>query len=228
VAKILDPSLILDAPELRAERARLERGVYMAARETVAEAARALELDLEEATKGAAKGNLFRAWKSQTFPRSGPARAPVGTVFVNGGVRSRGAISFLTVGGRVRGKAGQWLAIPTAAAGGGARGFRTGRSFTDLTPEEWERRNGAKLRFVPGRRGRAGRLVLDEGRLAGKKQLGRLAGERARASGRTVTVTIFILVPFVEHANKIAVEPLIRRAEGRLGPDFVRRVEALP
>jgi hypothetical protein len=46
----------------------------------------------------------------------------------------------------IRSKDGFWLAIPTEAAGRGLRGAK-------LTPGEWERRRGLRLRFVYRRRG---------------------------------------------------------------------------
>lgn len=54
-------------------------------------------------------------------------------------------------GAVIRSKDGFWLAIPTEAAGKSAKGGR-------ITPGEWERRNGRRLKFVY-RRGRPGLLV---------------------------------------------------------------------
>ena len=46
----------------------------------------------------------------------------------------------------IRSKNGFWLAIPTQAAGKSTRGGR-------ITPGEWERRTGLRLRFIYRRRG---------------------------------------------------------------------------
>ena len=54
----------------------------------------------------------------------------------------------------IRSKTGFWLAIPTPAAGRGLRGGK-------ITPGEWERRRGLRLRFVYRRRGPS--LLVAEG-----------------------------------------------------------------
>ena len=56
----------------------------------------------------------------------------------------------------IRSKNGFWLAIPTPAAGKSTRGGR-------ITPGEWERRTGLRLRFIYRRRGPS--LLVAEGRL---------------------------------------------------------------
>jgi hypothetical protein len=149
----IQASLVFDTPALRAARDRVTRSVLADARESVAEVTRALEKELEGLTRLAVKGKLWRAWKSDVFPSKGRiAREPTGTVYVNGGNRSVGAMTFFSQRGRIKGRAGQWLAIPTEAAG--SRGRQR-----DLTPGEWEDRNGQKLRLIYGKNGRPGRLV---------------------------------------------------------------------
>lgn len=217
---ILDARLILDSPQLRAEEDRVIRFVLGAAKGSVAENTRGLELDLEALTREAVPGRLWRAWKSEVFPKGAKlARDPVGAVFVNGGDRSQGAIAFFSRPGSIRGRDGGFLAIPTAAAG--SRGRRR-----DLTPEEWERRTGQKLRFVY-RPNAPSLLVLDDAVLSGKRQIGRKNSARRIAAGRgSATVVIFVLIPMVAFANKFAVEPAVRRRGARLGPDFVERVRS--
>lgn len=167
---------------------------------------RGLEQDLETITKAAVPGRLWRAWKSNVFPR-GIARAPLGEVFISGGSRSVGAIEFFSNQGRIAGKSGQFLAFPTAAAG--ARGRKR-----DLTPGEWERRNGVLLRFVyrPGKR--ASFLVLDEGVLSGRNRIGKRNSDRRRATGRgNTTIIIFVLIPFVDFRPRFAIEPAVKRRQ---------------
>lgn len=217
----LRDALTIDRAALAKEQDRLVRGVLGAGKATVAELTKALERALEDATRGAAPGRLWRAWKSEVFPRGAAiAREPSGTVFVNGGSRSRGAIDFLTKPGRIRGKGGQFLAIPTPAAGPRGRA-------RDLTPGEWERNNGARLRFVY-RRGRPSLLVLDEGVLSGKTGRAKLNTARRRKSGRgNTTIVIFILLPMVAFSNRFAVEPICRRYLDRVAPELAGRIDAL-
>ncbi len=75
------------------------------------------------------------------------------------------ALKFWTEPGEIRGKRGQYLAIPLPAAGSRGRG-------RNLTPGEWERAIGITLRFVY-RRGRASLLVADEAVLSGKGKVAR-------------------------------------------------------
>lgn len=221
MAGLID-ALTIDRVELEAEADRLTRAILRAAKSTIADATKGLERELEGVTRGAVPGRLWRAWKSDVFPKgAGIARSPVGTVFVNGGARSRGAIDYFTKPGRITPRSGRFLAVPTPAAGSRGRA-------RDLTPEQWERRTGAKLRFVY-RRGKPSLLVLDEAVLSGKKQIGRLNSARRRASGRgNTTVVIFILIPQVAFANRVAIDPIARRWGGSIGDDFAARVRAIP
>jgi hypothetical protein len=211
-------SLTVDRAEIERHKQRIGRAYLTAGRETIVETTRGLELDLESATKAVTRGKLYRAWGSKTFPRSGIARDPTGTVFVNGGERTQGAIRFQTTAGNIR-PHGEILWIPLPAAGRRPNGM--------LTPQDWERAHGATLRLVQ-RPGHSPMLVLDEGRLAGKAQRGRLAGVRARAQGRTATIPIFVGMPSVSFSNNVASGPIIDRRGGRIAPDLLRRLQAIP
>jgi hypothetical protein len=203
----------------KAQRA-LILGVLKAGTATIGEVTKGLERELEQKTQEKVGGRLWRAWKSDVYPRgSKPARDPVGQVYVNGGARSRGAIAFNTRPGRVQAKDGQFLAIPTAAAG--ARG-----RARDLTPGEWERRTGNRLRFVC-RRGRPSLLVLDNATAGGKRGVARARSAKRQGPGQGSTVPIFVLVPLVPFANRFAIEPAVRRWSARIGPDLKGRVTAL-
>jgi hypothetical protein len=202
-----------DTAALLKQADRQTRLVLRGALNGVIEETRGLEQDLEKVTQDAVPGRLYRGWQSGTLKRI--AREPSGWVYFGGGSRSRGAITFWTQPGRITGKSGQWLAIPTAAAG--VRGRKR-----DLTPGEWERQHGVRLRFVY-RPGKPGLLVLDEGVLSGKKQVGRLNTARRRVTGRgNTTIPIFVLIPYVEFANAFSVEPLIAQRRGTF-PDTVER-----
>lgn len=181
----------------------------------VREETRGLEQDLEGLTRMAVPGRLWRAWKSAVNPPRGAARKPAGQVFVNGGNRSLGAMTFHSEKGRIASKDGQYLAIPLPAAG--ARG-----RARSLTPGEWERRTGQRLRFVY-RPGRPSLLVADNGTLNGRTGTFRQATAKRQASGRGVaTVPIFVLVPFVDFKPGFSVEPVVQRREQR----FLNRLRA--
>jgi len=187
---------------------------------------RRLERKLEAGTQAAVGGNLWRAWQSTSFPQSGPARNPVGTIWLKGGARTRGAVKFWTEPGEIRGKRGQFLAIPLPAAG--ARG----RS-RDLTPGEWERRNGVRLRFVY-RPGRSSLLVADSGTLNGRSGAfrpitkTRTAADQRRGHVRgEATVPIFVLVPLVKFRNAFAIDPTIQASEGELAQEFFAAIAAI-
>lgn len=201
---------------------KLIRAYLSAGTKSVGNATRRMEQRLESATQAAVPGRLWRAWQSTTYPKSGPARDPVGTVWLKGRSdgRTGGAIAFWSQPGQVRGKRGQFLAIPLPAAG--ARG-----RMRDLTPQEWERRTGRQLRFVP-RRGRAALLVLDGGALNGRTGTARALTARRKAAGRgEATIPIFVLIPVVPHRNTIAIEPIIGAGEGDLVNEFLKETRGI-
>ncbi len=201
--------LILDPAAIDREADKLVRRYLSAGTEAVAATTKDLERALEAATKASVPGNLWRAWTSRTDPKRGPARNPVGRVFVNGGLRSKGALTFWRMPGAIRGKQGQFLAIPLPAAGSTGRG-------RNLTPVEWEARHNIELRPV-FRPGRAGLLVADAAVLSGRGQVARPNTARRIAAGRgSATVPIFVLVRMVKFGNAFSIEPLIAQAEQAL------------
>jgi len=209
----------IDTAKLAADSDKLVRGYLSAGTLAVGGATKKLERALEAATRAAVPGRLWRAWGSQAFPRTGPAKNPVGTVFVNGSARSRGAIAFWTQPGAIRGKQGQFLAVPLPAAGSRGRA-------RDLTPGEWERAHpDMRLQFVY-RPGRASLLVA-VGTVNGRSGTFRQLTERRAASGRgSATVPIFVLLPLVKFRNAVAVEPLVAAAEAELVSDYLARVSS--
>jgi hypothetical protein len=216
-----------DGAELKIDQAKLDRDMdklvraYLAAGTTaVATTTKRLERNLEAATQRAVPGRLWRAWASSTFPKSGPAKDPVGTVFLNGGTRTKGAMTFWTQQGEIRGKSGQYLAIPLPTAG--PRGRKR-----DLTPGEWERAHGQKLVFIY-RQGKPSLLAAIGGttnarsgsyrRLTGGTR-GRAAKGRGGANPQAdAVVPIFVLLPAVKFRGALAIEPLVAAAMQEL-PD---------
>ena len=116
----------------------------------------------------------------------------------------------------IRSKNGFWLAIPTPAAGKFTRGG-------SITPGEWERCTGLRLRFIYRRRGPS--LLVAEGRLNTKgRAFGRLtrphrghgpaSPSRSKTGRGVVTAPIFLLVPQVRLPKRL---DLVRDAERAVG-----------
>src|SRR5690606_11458638 len=101
----------------------------------------------------------------------------------------------------IRSRNGFWLAILTSAAGKSTRRRR-------ITPGEWERRTGLRLRFIYRRRGPS--LLVAEGRLNSK---GRAVASRAKTDRGLTTVPIFLLVPQVKRRKRL---DLTRDAESAI------------
>ncbi|HEV8033526.1 DUF6441 family protein, partial [Yoonia sp.] len=80
---------------------------------------------------------LSNSIRNQTYPRTGESFDAAALVWSN----APQIIGAHDTGPLIRSKNGFWLAIPTPAAGKGARGKA-------LKPGEWERRRGLRLRFV--------------------------------------------------------------------------------
>lgn len=189
---------------------------------SVRDTTRKLEKALESATKSTVRGRLHRAWKSEVFPRSDiAAYLPTGTVYVNGGARSQGAMRYWTQPGVNEAKSGQWLAIPTKAAGRGDRG-------RDLTPGEWERRTGVHLTFVFRGANRPALLVAEAKQGQGGPSFRRFTAARRRGGQNPdVTVPIFVLIPFQRFANRLSINPIIQRHQAILAKDYEQRVAQL-
>ena len=116
----------------------------------------------------------------------------------------------------IRSKNGFCLAIPTPAAGKFTRGG-------SITPGEWERCTGLRLRFIYRRRGPS--LLVAEGRLNTKgRAFGRLtrphrghgpaSPSRSKTGRGVVTAPIFLLVPQVRLPKRL---DLVRDAERAVG-----------
>ncbi len=187
---------------------------------TVATVTRRLEQKLEAATQTAVPGRLWRAWSSKAYPKNGPAKNPVGTIFLKGRNRTYGAIAFWTQPGAIRGREGQHLAIPLPAAGPRGRDRM-------LTPLEWESAHNTELRFV-ARPGRPALLVADDAVLSGRAQIARRNTDKRIAKGRgSTTVPIFVLLPLVKHRNAFSIAPIISASEGEMAQAFLLAVREL-
>ena len=204
----IDPDI---AAMMAAEVAAGERAVTAAMREAGTGLKTAWRLQITGAGLGTRLANSIR---SQNFPRSGESLDAAALVWSKAPV----IVGAHDTGPLIRSKDGFWLAIPTPAAGRGLRGGR-------ITPGEWERRRGLRLRFVYRRRGPS--LLVAEGRL-NSRGLG-VASRSKTGRGRT-TVPIFLLVPQVKLPKRLNLDRDAERAldsvpglivanwvEGRLG-----------
>ncbi|UYP67602.1 DUF6441 family protein [Thalassobacter stenotrophicus] len=139
---------------------------------------------------------LSNSIRSQTYPKSGESLKAAALVWSN----APQIIGAHDTGPLIRSKDGFWLAIPTPAAGKGARGKA-------LTPGAWERRRGLRLRFVYRRRGPS--LLVADGRL-NSRGLG-VASRSKTGRGRS-TMPIFLLVPQVKLAKRLNLARDAKRA----------------
>lgn len=139
---------------------------------------------------------LANSIRSQTYPKTGESLNAAALVWSKAPV----IVGAHDTGPLIRSKDGFWLAIPTEAAGRGLRGGR-------ITPGEWERRRGLRLRFVYRRHGPS--LLVAEGRL-NSRGLG-VASRSMTGRGRT-TVPIFLLVPQVKLPKRLDLERDAERA----------------
>ncbi len=162
------------------------------------EAGTGLKSDWRAQITGAGLGRrLANSIRNQTFPRSGESLDAAALVWSKAPV----IIGAHDTGPLIRSKDGFWLAIPTPAAGKGARGRR-------LSPGEWERRRGLRLRFVYRRRGPS--LLVADGRL-NNRGLG--VASRSKTGRGKATVPIFVLVPQVKLAKRLNLARDAERAQ---------------
>jgi hypothetical protein len=144
---------------------------------------------------------LANTIRSEQFPKGRPSLSAAAVVWSKAPV----IIGAHDTGPLIRSRNGFWLAIPTEAAGKSARGGR-------ITPGEWERRSGLRLRFVYRRSGPS--LLVAEGRLNSR---GRAVASRSKTGRGLVTAPIFLMVPQVKLRKRLD-----------LARDAARAQEAIP
>jgi hypothetical protein len=143
---------------------------------------------------------LARSIRSEQFPKGKDSLNAAALVWSNAPV----IIGAHEEGPLIRSKSGFWLAIPTPAAGKSARGGR-------ITPGEWERRRGIRLRFVYRPRGPS--LLVAEGRLNSR---GLAVGSRSKTGRGATTVPIFLLVPQVKLRKRLDLMRDAKAAQERI------------
>jgi hypothetical protein len=161
-----------------------EKAVSAAMREAGTGLKSAWRSQITQAGLGTRLANSIR---SASFPKSGESLNAAALVWSNAPV----IVGAHNAGPLIRSKNGFWLAIPTPAAGKSIRGGR-------ITPSEWERRTGLRLRFIYRRRGPS--LLVAVGRLNTK---GRAVASKSKTGRGVVTAPIFLLVPQVKLRKRL-------------------------
>jgi len=177
----IDPDIVA---MMAAEIAAGERAVTAAMRQAGTGLKTAWRLQITGAGLGRRLANSIR---SHNFPRSGESLDAAALVWSKAPV----IVGAHNTGPLIRSTNGFWLAIPLPAAGRGLRGGR-------ITPGEWERRRGLRLRFVYRRTGPS--MLVAEGRLNTK---GQAVVSRAKTGRGKVTAPIFLLVPQVKLPKRL-------------------------
>ena len=161
-----------------------ERAVTAATRE----AGNRLKTAWRAQITGAGLGQrLARTIRAEQFPKGKPSLNAAALVWSKAPV----IINAHDTGPLIRSRNGFWLTIPTPAAGKSSRGGR-------ITPGEWERRSGLRLRFIYRRTGVS--LLVAEGRL---NKTGRAVASRSKTGRGVTTVPIFLLVPQVRLPRRL-------------------------
>lgn len=143
---------------------------------------------------------LANTIRSKTYPAAGESLEAAALIWSN----APQIIGAHDTGPLIRSKDGFWLAIPKPAAGKGTRGKA-------LTPGEWERRRGLRLRFVYRRGGPS--LLVADGRL-NSRGLG--VASRSKTGRGQSTVPIFLLVPQVKLSKRLSLDRDAERAQAAI------------
>jgi len=177
------------------------------------QAADGLKADLRRQVTEAGMGQrLANTWRAELYPKGRKSIKAAGFVFT----KVFTIIRAFDTGAVIKSKHGFWLAIPTPAAGTGARGKR-------MTPGLWEQMHGARLRFIY-RRGAPSLLVAEDMRARNGKRGGFAHGSAsALRTGRGLaTVVMFILVPQVNLKKRLDVDAAAERWASAL-PELIVR-----
>lgn len=158
---------------------------------------------------------LGRTIRDQYYPKGEPSLGAAALVYS----KAPHIVGAFDEGVTIRSRNGFWLAIPTDAAGKSVTGGR-------ITPGEWERRNGRRLKFVY-RRGRPG-LLVDTGDVLPRARVMKRDGTSRAARGfRNRSVVVFVLVPQVRLRKRLDLDSVAREWNDRLAglvvenwPDF--------
>ena len=178
----IDPDI---AAMMQAEFLTGERAVTAAMRQAGSD----LKADWRGQITGAGLGQrLARSIRNKTYPERGESLDAAAFIWS----KAPKIIRAHDKGVLIRSKNGFYLAIPTEAAGKGRGGAR-------LTPGEWERRRGMRLRFIYRRNGPS-LLVAEKARINTR---GTAVASRSKTGRGQVTAPIFLLVPQVKLRKRL-------------------------
>ena len=195
----LDVKISPDIAKLMAAEVKAGERAVTAAMST---ASQDLKMKWRGQVTGAGLGRrLGNSIRSQVYPKGDTSLNAAGLVWS----KAPHIIGAHEDGPLIRSKSGFWLAIPLPAAGRGMRGRK-------ITPVEWERKTGMKLRFVY-RRGKPGLLVADKARIS---KAGYAVQSRAKTGRNQVTAPIFVLVPQVKLKKRLDLDKPARAVPSRI------------
>lgn len=220
---LIDLGLVLDAPSLRNARTAAEERMARAASTATGLVAREFERILEDHTRIAVNGNLWRAWASgKTLDRkSGKLRIQFGYIFMNGGARTVGALEAITESGVIKPR-GEYLVIPLRAANGRGQWLGRRNQWEGNSPEIWQRNHpGEKLEPIKLRNGMILLVAVGRTTKKGIYRASKTDAQRRRAK-QAAKVPIFLLVPGVSYRGRFSIETVMRPAPRRLVEVFDR------
>lgn len=195
-------------PDLVAAMAAEVKAGEKAVTSAMRDAGTGLKSDWRGQITGAGLGRrLSNSIRNQTYPRTGESLNAAALVWC----KAPEIIGAHDTGPLIRSKGGFWLAIPLPAAGKGARGKA-------LSPGDWEKRRGMRLRFVYRRRGAS--LLVADGRL-NNRGLGVVS--RSKTGRGRATVPIFLLVPQVKLPKRLDLDRDAEKVQAEVPGLIVRK-----
>ncbi len=155
-------------------------------------------------------GNMLRG---DTYPRGGKVSLQAAGEVRPNGRRAEMLFKVYSEGSTIRGRGGQWLAIPTPnvplrrgqGRGGGAR---------RMTPVEVEALFNQELRFAYGRKAGSAVLILDEAVKSRSKAGGYRPRTPGRRSRKVESVVMFVLRRSVSVRRRLQPEQIVDKWAG--------------
>lgn len=192
---------------MQAEQLAGEKAVTAAMRQAGSD----LKADWRGQITGAGLGQrLARSIRNKTYPERGESLNAAAFIWS----KAPKIIHSHDKGVLIKSKNGFYLAIPTEAAGKGRVGAR-------LTPGEWERRRGMRLRFIYRRNGPS-LLVAEKARINTR---GTAVASRSKTGRGQVSAPIFLLVPQVKLRKRLDLTRDAERVAGRVPSLIVEKWE---
>ena len=166
----------------------------------------AIKMDWRDQISRAGLGKrLGNSVRSDAYPKGLGSLNAASLIWSN----AKKIVGAFETGVDIRAKNGNWLAIPLPAAGKASGGSR-------ITPLEWERRRGIRLRFVYRPNGKA--LLVADGR---QNSRGLGVQSRSKTGRGGATVPIFILVPRVRLQKRLGLLSGADRIANSMGARLV-------